>query len=61
MRNIVAVTESWKTVSNHTFLFQYSEMNRHSVTFSAEFHILACNLMLKLLRLCNKYSGNKYA
>ena len=48
---ILYVTESRKTVPNHTFLFHYiyySDMN--SITFFAQFPTTAWNLMLKLLR-----------
>ena len=56
------VTESWKTVPNHTFLFYniyYRNMN--SITFSILFHNIKWNLMLKLLKVYNKYPGNTYA
>ena len=33
----------------------------NSITFSTLFHIITWNLMLKLSKLYNKYSGNKYA
>ena len=33
----------------------------NGITFSTLFHIITWNLMLKLSRLCNKYSGNTYA
>ena len=33
----------------------------NGITFSALFHIITWNLMLKLSNLYNKYSGNKYA
>ena len=33
----------------------------NSITFSTLFHIITCNLMLKLSKVCNKYSGNTYA
>ena len=56
------VTESWKNVPNHTFLFQYIYYcNMNSITFSTLFHIITWNLMLKLSKLCNKYSRNTYA
>ena len=60
--NKAYVTESRKTVLNHTFLFHYIYYcNMNSITFSTSFHIITWKLMLKLLRLCNKYSGNTYA
>ena len=58
----IYVTESRKTVLHHTFLFHYIYYcNMNSITFSTSFHIFTWNLMLKLLKLCNKYSGNTYA
>ena len=49
-------------VPNHTFLFHYIYYcNINSITFSTLFHIITWNLMLKLSKLCNKYSGNTYA
>ena len=33
----------------------------NSITFSTLFHIATWNLMLKLSKLYNIYSGNKYA
>ena len=58
----VYVTESWKKVPNHTFLFHYIYYcNMNSISFSTLFHIITWNLMLKLSKLCNKYSGNTYA
>ena len=30
------------------------------ITFFTLFHIIIWNLMLKLSKLCNKYSGNTY-
>ena len=33
----------------------------NSIAFSTLFHIITWNLMLKLSKLCNKYSGNTYA
>ena len=33
----------------------------NGITFSTLFHIIAWNLMLKLSKLYNKYSKNKYA
>ena len=55
------VTESQKTVPNHTFLFHYIYYcNMNGITFSTLFHIITWNLMLKLSKLCNKYSGNTY-
>ena len=56
------VTESRKTVPNHTFFVHYIYYcNMNSITFSTLFHIITWNLMLKLSKLCNKYSGNRYA
>ena len=56
------VTESRKTVPNHTFLFHYIYYcNMNGITFSTLLHIITWNLMLKLSKLCNKYSGNTYA
>ena len=55
------VTESRKTVPNHTFLFHniyYRNMN--SITCSTLFHNITWNLMLKLLKLYNKYPENAY-
>ena len=31
------------------------------ITFSTLFHIITWNLMFKLSKLCDKYSGNTYA
>ena len=59
---ILYVTESRKTVPNHTFLFHYIYYcNMNGITFSTLFHIITWNLMFKLSQLCNKYSGNTYA
>ena len=33
----------------------------NGITFATLFHIITWNLMLKLSKLYNKYSGNKYA
>ena len=56
------VTKSRKMVPNHTFLFHYIYYcNMNSIAFSTLFHIITWNLMLKLSKLCNKYSGNTYA
>ena len=33
----------------------------NGITFSTLFHIITWNLMLKLSKLCNKYSGNTCA
>ena len=59
---IIYVTEYQKMVPNHTFLFHYIYYcNMNSITFSTLFLIITWNLMLKLSKLCNKYSGNTYA
>ena len=43
------VTESRKTVPNHTFLFHHIYYcNMNGITFSTLFHIITWNLMLKL-------------
>ena len=56
------VTESRKTVPNHTFLFHYIYYcNMNGITFATLFYIITWNLMLKLSKLYNKYSGSKYA
>ena len=61
MIRIIIVTESQKMVPNHTFLFHYiCYCNMKSNAFSTLFHIITWNLMLKLSKLCNKYSGNTY-
>ena len=58
----INVTKSRKMVTNHTFLFHYIYYcNMNSIAFSTLFHIITWNLMLKLSKLCNKYSGNTYA
>ena len=55
------VTESRKTVPNHTFLFHYIYYrNMNGIIFSTLFHIITWNLMFKLSKLCNKYSRNTY-
>ena len=56
------VTESRKTVPNHTIFVQHIYYcNMNSIIFSTLFHIIAWNLKLKLSKLCNKYTGNTYA
>ena len=58
----INVTESRKMVPNHTLLFHYIyNCNMNGITFSTLFHIVTWNLMLKLSKLCNKYSGNTCA
>ena len=59
---VLYVTESWKTVPNHTFLFHYIYYcDMKGIIFSTLFHIITWNLMLKSSKLCNKYSGITYA
>ena len=59
---ILNVTESRKTVPNHTFLFHYIYYcNMNGIKFSTLFHIITWSLMLKLSKLYNKYSRNTYA
>ena len=55
------VTAFWKTVPNHTFLFQYIyHCNIKSVAFPIIFQSTTRNSMLKLLKECKKYSVNTY-
>ena len=55
------VTESQKTVPNRTFLLHYIYCsNINSIKFSGYFDKITWSLMLKLLKLCSKYSGNTY-
>ena len=56
------LTGFWKTVPNHTFLFQYIyHCHMKSIAFSMIFHSTTWNSMLKLLKECKKYSVNTYA
>ena len=58
----VYVTGFWKTVPNHTFLFQYIyHCNMKSIALPIIFHSTTRNSMLKLLKECKKYSVNTYS
>ena len=55
------MTGFWKTVPNHTFLFQYIyHCHMKNIAFSIIFHSTTWNSMLKLLKPCKKYSVNTY-
>ena len=57
----IYVTGFWKTVPNHTFLFQYIyHCNMKSIAFPIIFHNTTRNSMLKLLKEYKKYSVNTH-
>ena len=55
------MTGFWKTVPNHTFLFQHIyHCNMKNIAFPIIFHSTTRNSMLKLLKEYKKYSLNTY-
>ena len=49
-----------KGSKSHNLFQNIYYYNINSITFSTLFHNIAWNLILKLLKLFNKYSGNAY-